>query len=146
MRWVLESLLSFPVFLILFLGMTGLGATLGEASGAYSDAWIRAGFGILFLGMLLWVVVRLKRGKISRKRALQIAREQCQIGDLDVKIRGDVAGGDLNLYQVPDEPFWLLTLGWGDGKDGSMLRSSRLILISKRTGDVLYDGSAQDEG
>jgi len=35
---------------------------------------------------------------------------------------------------------------WNDGLDGSMLRSSRLVLISKRNGKILSDGSAGDKG
>ncbi len=35
---------------------------------------------------------------------------------------------------------------WNDGNDGLMLRSSRVLLISKHAGEVLHDGSANDEG
>ncbi len=45
-----------------------------------------------------------------------------------------------------NEPCWYVTAPWNDGLDGSMLRSSRIIIISKKTGYVLYDGSANDEG
>ena len=35
---------------------------------------------------------------------------------------------------------------WGDGKEGTMLRSSRLMVITRWGGKVVYDGSAGDEG
>lgn len=38
------------------------------------------------------------------------------------------------------------TCPWGDGLDGLALRSSRVILIVKYDGRVLFDGSANDEG
>jgi hypothetical protein len=44
------------------------------------------------------------------------------------------------------EPCWWVYAPWNDGWDGWMLRSSRVMLISKRTGEILYDGSAGDEG
>ena len=50
------------------------------------------------------------------------------------------------LYQLPSEPCWYVLAPWNDGKDGLMLRSSRMLIISKTTGNVLFDGSAHDEG
>lgn len=47
---------------------------------------------------------------------------------------------------MPTEPSWRIYAPRGDGLDGKMLRSSRIILISKESGRVLYDGSANDEG
>lgn len=52
----------------------------------------------------------------------------------------------VNLYRPPSEPCWYVRAPWNDGFDGLMIRSSRLIVVSKRTGRVLYDGSAFDEG
>ena len=53
---------------------------------------------------------------------------------------------NINVYNLPTEPSWFIFMPWGDGKDETMLRSSRLMLVSKISGDVLYDGSAHDEG
>ncbi|MDD5476134.1 MAG: hypothetical protein PHU03_06430 [Syntrophales bacterium] len=50
------------------------------------------------------------------------------------------------IYNMPKEPCWFVYVPWGDGYDGCMLRSSRVILVSKQTGKILYDGSAGDEG
>ena len=49
------------------------------------------------------------------------------------------------LYNAPKEPCWTIYAPWYDGYDGSMLRSSHVILVSKQTGEILYDGSAHDE-
>ncbi len=53
----------------------------------------------------------------------------------------------LSIFSQPtDEPMWVVYVPWGDGLDETMLRSSRVIVISKIDGRVLYDGSACDEG
>lgn len=48
-------------------------------------------------------------------------------------------------YQI-DEPCWYVFAPWGDSLEGTILRSSRVIAVSRITGAVLYDGSANDEG
>ena len=53
---------------------------------------------------------------------------------------------NLDLYGTFTEPCWYVYVPWGDGLDGSMLRGSRIVLVSKANGRVLYDGSAGDEG
>ena len=53
---------------------------------------------------------------------------------------------NVNVYNVPTEPCWYVFAPWVDGKDGTMLRSSHVLLVSKISGRVLYDGSANDEG
>lgn len=53
----------------------------------------------------------------------------------------------LSIYNLPtDEATWVVYVPWGDGFDRKMLRSSRVIVISKIDGRVVYDGSANDEG
>ncbi len=58
------------------------------------------------------------------------------------------APGNMNIYTANrlDEPCWYVIAPWGDGMDGSRLRSSRIVIISRKTGRMLYDGSANDEG
>jgi hypothetical protein len=53
---------------------------------------------------------------------------------------------NINVYNLPEEPIWFVFVPWNDGKDGMMLRSSHLLLISKLTGRIFFDGSANDEG
>jgi hypothetical protein len=43
-----------------------------------------------------------------------------------------------------DEPCWYVVGPWNDGI--LALRSSRLVVISRVTGTILYDGDASDEG
>ena len=50
------------------------------------------------------------------------------------------------IVRTPNEPCWYVFAPWGDGMDGSMLRSSRIIVVSEKTGLIVYDGSANDEG
>lgn len=43
-----------------------------------------------------------------------------------------------------DQPCWYIYAPWADGM--LALRSSRVMVISRLTGKILYDGSAGDEG
>jgi hypothetical protein len=49
------------------------------------------------------------------------------------------------IYNPPTEPCWYVFAPWNDGQTG-MLRDSRVIVISRKTGEILYDGPAHDEG
>lgn len=53
----------------------------------------------------------------------------------------DNAHEDVNWNAV-----WYVYVPWCDGLDGSALRSSRVVVVSKVGGRILYDGSANDEG
>lgn len=44
------------------------------------------------------------------------------------------------------DPCWFILAPWGDENEGLYLRSGRLIIISKITGEILYNGTANDEG
>jgi hypothetical protein len=50
------------------------------------------------------------------------------------------------VYGGYPEPCWWVEVPWADGKDGSMIRSSRVIAVGRRSGKVYYDGAAGDEG
>jgi hypothetical protein len=51
-----------------------------------------------------------------------------------------------SIYCEISEPCWYIYAPWNDEKDGNALRSSRVIVIGRETGMILYDGSASDEG
>ena len=82
---------------------------------------------------------------ISRKRAVAIAQDQCTPKPEAFCVYGSKPT-NVYIYNLPEEPCWFIYTPWNDGKDGYMLRSSHLMLISKLNGEVLYDGSAHDEG
>lgn len=50
-----------------------------------------------------------------------------------------------NIYGDLPEPCWWVQVPWDD-KEVSALRSSRVIVIGRQTGKILYDGPAGDEG
>jgi len=83
--------------------------------------------------------------RANRQRALHIAAKACKCNSKWLTIHG-TRPDSCHLYTAPTEPCWFVYAPWGDGKDGFMLRSSRIILISKFNGAILYDGSANDEG
>jgi hypothetical protein len=83
--------------------------------------------------------------KVSRGKAIRIARESAghELEFYDVL---DYKPEKCALYYLPKEPAWFILSPWNDGKDGKILRSCRLIMVSKLNGKILYDGSAEDEG
>ena len=50
------------------------------------------------------------------------------------------------IYATLPEPCWWVQVPSGDGKDGYVIRSSRVMVIGRQTGKIHYDGSARDEG
>jgi hypothetical protein len=82
---------------------------------------------------------------VSRREAAAIACRHIA-PPLDAVRVVDGKPENARIYSPPVEPCWYVHAPWGDGKDGHMLRSSRLMAVSKTSGRVLYDGSACDEG
>lgn len=83
---------------------------------------------------------------LGKRKALRIARQHCMPALDEFRHHDDVNGRAPCIYAKPTEPCWIVHAPWMDGLDGKCFRSSRIIMISKRTGKVLYDGSANDEG
>lgn len=86
-----------------------------------------------------------KAQSVTRGRALQIAVKVCtpdrrQFECFDAKPEG------CRIFNAPAEPCWYILCPWGDGLDGRATRSRRLVILSRRTGRVLYHGSAHEEG
>lgn len=81
---------------------------------------------------------------ISRRKAIQIAKFA---GMTDVHPAEVLSRMPDHVYPYnyqPADPCWYVIGLWNDGK--IMLRSSRLLAISKINGCILFDGSAGDEG
>ena len=96
-----------------------------------------------FSSLIIWI-----QGKVSRQMAIEIARKDLTYtpDPADLKIY-DKKPHNCNVYGVPDDDScWFIYGPGGDGLDHGMLRSSRVVVVSKKTGKVLYSGSAQDEG
>lgn len=82
---------------------------------------------------------------VSKKKAVKLVRRALASESTDITVL-DTPPLNIRLYQPPKEPCWYLFAPWQDGMDGKAIRSSRLLLLSKRSGEILYDGSANDEG
>jgi hypothetical protein len=82
---------------------------------------------------------------IARETAIKIAQMTCP-ADPQSFIVYPERPNNCRLYSTPLGSCWYAYAPWQDGLDGIMLRSSRVIAISKKTGAILYDGSANDEG
>ena len=81
---------------------------------------------------------------ISEQEALEIALDHVRLIDgREFKVI-PVRPPCLYLPHVDPGSCWNIMAPWGD--DLTTLRSSRVIVVSKITGAVLYDGSANDEG
>ena len=81
---------------------------------------------------------------VGKKKAIKIAMKS-RVPDVTQFHAFESPPKNMNLYHAPQEPCWYVIAPWGVGFDGA-LRSSRIIIVSKKTGRVLYDGSANDEG
>ena len=81
---------------------------------------------------------------ITKQKALGIAMQVCK-GDRKEFHCYSKKPENFTIYAIiPDEPCWYVCTSWDDNPP--ILRSSRLIVISRLTGQVFYDGSAGDEG
>ena len=81
---------------------------------------------------------------ITKQKALEIAAQVCK-GDRKEFHCYSKKPENCTIYAtIPDEPCWYVSTAWDDNQH--TLRSSRLIVISRVTGKVFYDGSAGDEG
>lgn len=52
----------------------------------------------------------------------------------------------LSIYAHLPEPCWWVQAPWNDEMDVVAIRSSRVIVVGRQTGKILYDGPAGDEG
>lgn len=81
---------------------------------------------------------------ITKQRALAIAARAITTHDGQLECysqKPDSCG----IYGINlDQPCWYVFAPWADGM--LALRSSRVMVISRLTGEILYDGSAGDEG
>lgn len=86
---------------------------------------------------------------LSQRQAVKIAIAECsKTGRLEPSAFRALKERPPAMYinHPIEEPCWYIHAPWCDGLDGACLRSSRVIVVSKITGAVLYDGSANDEG
>lgn len=74
---------------------------------------------------------------LSERQAIKIAMVTCRKvskpDDRSFRIWNEL----LKIYIQPKEPCWYVSAPWGDGLEGTVLRSSRVIAVSKVTGAVL---------
>jgi len=85
---------------------------------------------------------------VSRREALAIARKalSCSMAEAALVCHGRVPK-HFRVYGSFSEPCWWIVAPWGNnGKNGLVIRSSRVIAVGRKTGKVHYDGSAGDEG
>lgn len=84
---------------------------------------------------------------VSRRAALAIARKALlQPAAAATLVCHGRMPEHFRVYGSFPEPCWWVEVPWADGKDGSMIRSSRVIVVGRRTGELYYDGAAGDEG
>lgn len=84
--------------------------------------------------------------KIKKQDALEIAAQVCGGDPQDFRCYSKKPARYVIYGVIPDEPCWYISAPWGDEDKVVMLRASRVIVISRLTGQVHYDGSADDEG
>ncbi|MBN8476052.1 hypothetical protein [Sulfuritalea sp.] len=84
---------------------------------------------------------------VTRRMALDIARQAlAQSVASEPLICHPRKPADFNIYAGFREPCWWVQVPWNDDSGQPVLRSSRVIVIGRQSGKILYDGSAGDEG
>ena len=81
---------------------------------------------------------------ITKQKALEIATQVCKGDRKEFHCYSKKPKTFVIYATFPDEPCWYVSTTWDDALH--ILRSSRVIVISRMIGKVLYDGSAGDEG
>lgn len=81
---------------------------------------------------------------ISKKRAIAIAASSLQ-GNGEVTTCYATRPANFHIYNMPDEPCWFVYIS-RRAEHHFVIGSSQVMLISKLTGKILYDGLAGDEG
>ena len=82
---------------------------------------------------------------VGKRRAVNIVKNAVSSGTRILSVHPDKPAA-MHIYNAPQEPCWYVYVSWDDGNDMAALRSSRVVIVSKGTGQILYDGSAGDEG
>ena len=82
---------------------------------------------------------------LTRRDALEIAAKRMAQTDVALICHGNKPSR-FHIYNEPAEPCWWIQAPWGDGHSDYALRSSRVIVVGRRTGRIHFDGSANDEG
>ena len=82
---------------------------------------------------------------ITKEKAINIADEHIRNDKREYCVHDNLPTNGFGIYNQPTEDCWYVTCSF-DTRGTVGLGSSRLIFVSKKTGKVLYDGSANDEG
>ena len=94
--------------------------------------------------MSLPIAIVKKFPPITKQRALVIAARALPIHGGQFKCYSQKPD-NCRIYGIKtDQPYWYIYVPWEDGM--LTLRSSRVMVISRLTGKILYDGLAGDEG
>jgi hypothetical protein len=85
---------------------------------------------------------------ISREQATEIAKRDALAYELGFAIRevllpAEITSARPRLYNVPLDNVWI---AYVEQVGSFAIDSSRIVVIDRRNGDVLYRGSAHDEG
>ena len=84
---------------------------------------------------------------VTQRMALDIARQALNPSESAAPLICHARRpAHFSIYAGFPEPCWWIQVPWNDETDGIAIRSSRVIVIGRQSGKVLYDGSAGDEG
>ncbi len=81
---------------------------------------------------------------ITKQQALEIAAQVCKTDRKEFHCYSKKPENCAIYVTFPDEPCWYVSAAWDDNL--IRLRSCRVIVISRVTGIVFYDGEVGDEG
>lgn len=84
---------------------------------------------------------------ISQYDAVEIAARKVGARPEEMSvICQDAEPARFSIYNAADEPCWWVVAPHTDSHGVLALRSSRIVLVGRQSGAVLFDGLANDEG
>ena len=90
------------------------------------------------------IQIEFTKKNISKDQALEIYKAHIAEDNQQIFKITDSIPSNINVYGLPSEECWYILCSYHP--HAHLISSSRLICISKNTGRILFDGSANDEG
>lgn len=84
--------------------------------------------------------------RITKQMALAIAQPIFNVDAGELKFHAAQPRRCALYMERPNVPCWWVIGPWSSKGFEYVLRSSRLVVISRVTGEIFYDGDAGDEG
>lgn len=79
--------------------------------------------------------------EITASDAIQIVAKHRECSPSRLSVLAEIPAS-FRIYKVSNEPLWIVCVAATELRVGS----THVVLVGKQSGDIIYDGSAGDEG